>query len=645
MALPKFVTTSTPSEIYLSGNFVALDFETDEEQKGSALVESNDIVLACWSIYKNGQLQVSKSLFGGIYDMSELLEDIKDADFLLAFNAKFELQWLKRCGADLHDIAVYDPMLAQWVLDGNRKGRGYERSLRGLARRYGASPKLDIVGLLLESGVSTRDINTGWLLEYCQRDVSAMTEIFWKQIEEVDRRNVWHLVHTRHLTCAVLADIEFAGLDLDKEKVYAEYNKTQQTLENLGAQLAELTGGINLGSPKQLAPFLYDTLGFEEAKDHNGKKIRTKKKERSTATTTLAKLQAKTAEQERFLSLYKEYNKVVSLLEKNLDFFKRVCDHRDGRFFGQIKQNATGTHRLASQSFKDKFEVSRKTDKKGKVTIKYVEKGAQLQNIPREMKGLFYAKDPDYVICSYDSSQVEFRVAVDMGHDKVGYQEVVSGTDIHTFTAQVLTENGDPEMVSLNPKERRQNAKKSTFRPLYGGGSGSKALREYCEYFKNKYEGISSMQYNWSLECADKKEYVTPYGMTFYFPAEIQQSRKGPYITYTTNIYNFPVQGFATGEIIPIALVYFWHRTRHLRCEIFVTIHDSIDARVHKDDVEAVTEIAKQSLTLDVYEHLNNVYHYRMLTPLGLGAKSDKYWGGGDEKKWDIFPDKTEVIR
>ena len=632
--IPKFVCLENPAELYTKGSFVALDFEADSEQKGSPLVDSNDLVLACWSIYKDGVEVKRKHIWGGIYSMQELIDDIHSVDFLLAFNAKYECGWLKRAGMELRDVLVFDPMLAQWVLDGNKKGKGNERNLRGMARRYGARPKLDIVGKLLDLGVPTRDINEHWLLEYCYRDVDSMVDIFNKQQAVLTQRKVWHLVHTRNLTCPVLADVEFAGMELDPDRVYKEYNKAQGKIEDLGTQLAEMTGGINLGSPKQLGVYLYDVLKFKEAKDYKGKPIRTGSGEKSTAATTIALLKPSTAEQERFLSLYKEYNKVVSLVEKNLEYFKLVCDHRDARFIGLLKQNSVGTHRLASQGFKDKFEVSRKVDKKGNVKIKYVEKGAQLQNIPREYKGLFWAKDDDYVVVSVDSSQVEFRVAVDMGQDKVGYKEVTSGVDIHSFTAQVLTEAGEPTT--------RQEAKAKTFRPLYGGGSGSPALQEYCEYFKNKYEGISSMQWNWALKCADVKEYDTPYGMTFYFPAEV---RRNGSVSYQTNIYNYPVQGFATGEIIPLALVYFWHKTRELRVNIFVTIHDSIDSRVHKDDVEETIKIAKVCLTTDVYNHLRVVYKYDMKTPLGLGAKAAKHWGEGHEDKWDVFPDGKEIVR
>lgn len=167
-------------------------------------------------------------------------------------------------------------------------------------------------------------------------------------------------------------------------------------------------------------------------------------------------------------------------------------------------------------------------------------------------------------------------------------------------------------------------------------------MQDYCEYFKNKYQGVSGMQRNWSLQCVDKGQYTTLYGMTFYFPAEVQRSG---YITFTTQIYNYPIQGFATGEIIPLALVYFWHRSKHLRSDIFVTIHDSIDSRVHKDDREELDKIAVQSLTTDVYNHLRTVYKYEMKTPLGLGSKAGRNWGDGDESKVDVFPDGTIVDR
>ena len=101
MTLPYFLTTDDPASIYLNGSFCALDFEADSEGKGSPLVDSNDLILACWSIYRDGKEVKRRHIFGGIYDMSELLEDIASVDFMLAFNAKYELGWRKRSGREL----------------------------------------------------------------------------------------------------------------------------------------------------------------------------------------------------------------------------------------------------------------------------------------------------------------------------------------------------------------------------------------------------------------------------------------------------------------------------------------------------------------------------------------------------------------
>lgn len=615
--LPWFLTHSSPEELYTTGRFLVFDTETDAEENGSALYEPNDIVLACWQIVEpDGTVLKTAHKFGGIYEQNELLEDIKTVDFVVAQNLKFDIQWLKRCGADLHDFLGYDTMLAAWVLDGNKKN--VRRNLGALAKRYRVKGKLDIVNKLIKLGVPTRDIHPRWLLEYCYQDVEATKNVFLGQQKELTARKVWHLVHTRNLACSVLADIEFAGMVLDPIAVEEEYNKAKKIMETIGAELAEITGGINLGSPKQLAKFIYDDLGMPEPKDYKGDVIRTDKGERTANSKALALLKPETDKQKIFLEKYKEYNKQASLVEKNLEYFKLTCEQRNCKFHGLFAQGRVASHRLASNGIPVKFEGKKKTS------------SVQLQNLPREYKCLFWSGDDDWYTFEADSAQLEFRVAVDLGKDKVGLEEIETGVDIHSFTAKVLTEEGEPTT--------RQEAKAKTFRPLFGGGSGSPALVAYCEYFKNKYEGISKTQREWAIQCADKKEFTTAYGITFYFPfAKMQRSG---YITHSTEIYNIPIQGFATGEIIPIALVYYWHRAKGMPIEIFSTIHDSIVARVRKDYIETAKQIAQQALTTDVYEYLLRVYNYKFRVPLGLGMKHSRNWGTSKEEiKLDVWPD------
>ena len=552
--------------------------------------------------------------------MDELLEDIASVDFIVCAFAKYELGWLKRCGAELRDILVYDVVLAEWVMDGNVRK---ERSLEALAKRYRVPGKVDLVSKLIKAGVDTRDIHPAWLKTYCHQDVEATRRVFLAQQEELTARQQWHLVFVRNLTCNVLADMEFAGLVLDPERVEEEYLRAIETRDRLGAELAVITGGINLNSPKQLATFLYTKLGLAEATDYKGQVIKTDGGDASANSKVMELLKPSTEEQRKFLHLYKEYNKVVSLLEKNLDYFKRTCDEKGGRFYGQLNQNIVASHRLSASGRPVLFKGLKKT------------KGIQLQNIPREFKRLFCSGNDDWLILDADGSQLEFRVAVEIGHDKVGLVEIVEGRDIHSVSAQVMTDAGEPTT--------RQEAKAVTFRPLFGGGSGSPALQAYCTFFREKYDGISKTQRDWALKCVDKKQFDTPYGMTFYFP-KCKMQRSG-YISNTTEIYNLPIQGFATGEIIPIALVFFWHRSKHLRLQIFNTVHDSIVSRVHKDDAAEAQELSKQALTYDVYNFLERVYKYKFKTPLGLETKVGTHWGEGKGIKLDVFPDGTEIAR
>src|SRR5690606_31943808 len=159
-----------------------------------------------------------------------------------------------------------------------------------------------------------------------------------------------------------------------------------QVVEELGERLDEVTGGINLNSPKQLAKLLYEDLGFTKVRDRKGNEIS------STAEPILVQLKPETEEQRKFLEYYFEYNKANTLLSKTLTYLKGVCDHMDGKFYGRIVQCRTKTHRLAGGGIKTIFPGEKK------------EVGIQLQNLPRQYKNLFTSHDEDYVVVEADGA-------------------------------------------------------------------------------------------------------------------------------------------------------------------------------------------------------------------------------------------------
>jgi DNA polymerase I-like protein with 3'-5' exonuclease and polymerase domains len=638
--LPWFLGKGAQNTYVSAVPYLVLDWETTNLEYGSPLNPQNNLVLGCWRIVEPDGCIRNKYQFGDEYTMQQLLDDIayisSKKGFIVAHNLKFELQWLKRCGLDLRSVLGYCTMLGQWVLDGNLNPG---RSLDVLGTRYGIGKKGNLVSVLLEQGVCPSAIRRDWLLRYCQQDIELTHLLFTKQVLQLHQREQLHLALVRNLTCSALADMEFEGMQLDPAAVAEEYEKTNAEWHETQEELYKITGGINLASPKQVAKYLFEDLAFAVPRDFRGKPMLTGSGEPSTNAQVMARLEAKTEEQKAFLALYSRFNKADSLLSKNLIFFKGVCDEYDGKFYGNFNQGIVGTHRLSSSGRPIVLSGLKKP------------KGAQLQNLPRSYKRLFWAGDDDYDIGEADGAQLEFRVGAELGHDEVAYEVICNSGDVHTDTATVFVDwnrdNPDvlhPDFIGKDYKSGRQPAKAQTFKPLYGGKGNHPAEEAYCEFFKKKYKGIADTQYNWSLQVLNNKKLRTAYGMEFYWP-DTQMMRNGN-ISNSTQIYNYPVQGFATGEIIPIALVHFWHRTANRRIYMFTTIHDSIGSRVHKDEREAYMEISKQALTTDVFNFLRDVYNYDFKVPLGVGVKLGRNWGQGkQEHVWSVWPDGKETYQ
>lgn len=601
------------------GTYVVLDFETTNLDKGSALNEENELLLACWRVVQPDGSYIDKHKFGDEYHQDELVKDLMEATFVVAHHAKFELQWLSRCGMDLHNILPMCTMLAQWVLDGNLQ---LPRNLNALCYKYGLDGKMDVVSTLISNGTCPSEIPERWLLEYCSIDVDRCHAVFLAQQKLLSKRNLWHILHTRNLTCAVLADIEFNGMTLDKEAVDLEYSNTLTEFNATKLRLEEIAVGVNLNSGDQLAKFLYEKLGFKPP-SFRGETIKTKGGKLATDTATLSKLESNTQEQAEFLQLYKRQNKLSSLLTKSLIFFKNICEERkDCTFHGVFNQGITATQRLSSSGRPVLFAGEKKT------------RSIQFQNQPREYKRLFVSGKDDCFIGECDGAQLEFRIAAELGHDPVALEEIITGKDVHSETARVLTEAGEPTT--------RQEAKSRTFSPLFGGMGKTKAEKEYSKFFKEHYAGISKTQAEWINKVVANKELTTPYGMVYYWPSA-KMNRFG-YVNVSTEVSNYPIQGFATAEIIPIALVYFWHRSKGTGIVILNTIHDSIVSRVPKDKAELFEQLSKQCLTTDVYDYLRVIYDYKFSVPLGVGVKLSRNWGMTKrEVVYTVTPDGVET--
>lgn len=608
--LPWFLSNPNP-HVYLGEDWVVVDLETTNRDRGSALNPLNDVVLATWAT-SNGTFHK----WGGVYDQQELAEAIGKAKVVVAQNAKFELQWFKRMGIDIGDILVYDTMLADYVIAGNRRWR---LDLDSIAKRYGVSTKPHLVKSLMEAGICPSDMPRSLLLDYGLGDTNNERDIFLKQRRRLEELGLLSIVYTRCLTCVVLADIETRGVYLDDTRTRDEYTKVYERFHEVELALHRLTGGINANSPKQLGEFIYDRLGFRELEGRDGKPLRTPSGGRRCDAEALGSLVATTPEQREFQELILErqdVNKKLQTLEK----FVNACIHDNGILYARFNQAVTQTHRLSSGGARWKL---------------------QFQNIPRAYKSLFRARNPDWLVGEADGAQLEFRVAAHLGRDQVATQDIRNKVDVHKNTASALLSIP----IEAVTKEQRQDAKPETFRPLYGSNGQTPAQKRYATFFHERYAGIYATQTSWTYTVLERKELVTEWGMRFYWPdTELIQYKNGrTYITNTTSIFNYPVQCFATAEIIPISLVFMWHRMRVMGLESFLvnTVHDSIIGELNPSETETFKLIALQSLTYDTYDYLKKVYNVSFTVPLGAEVKIGEHWGEGKGESWDVEPSQA----
>jgi len=614
-SLPKKIVDVLPypldSSIYLSGNFLVLDFETSNLDFGDSRNKDNYIVEACWEVWRDNKLVSTRNCSGDSKEIYEwLVPDISDADFFVAHNTKFEYGWLSRIGIDIGEVLAYCTMVGEYVIAGNRR---LGLSLDATAERRKLGGKDDLIKLLLKGGVCPSTMPKYLLRKYCRKDVELCREIFLQQREELFKSNLLPVQFTRCIATPVLSDIEHKGMHLDKTRVIEENINYERQYDSISKEISEFTGSVNLNSPKQVAELIYDGLGFSELKDSRGNPIRTGADGRRTDAETINKLTPRNKSQRRFLGLFKERSKLEAALSKNLRFFRAVVEETDDNiFYGNLNQTITQTHRLSSTSKRVAFKLFG-----GK------KKGIQIQNIPRDFKPLFSPRNEGWKINERDASQLEFRVAVYLGQDSRGISDIEDKVDVHQFTADTLTGAGE--------ETNRQDAKSRTFKPLYGGTSGTRAEQEYYKAFRKKYWGITTEQERWKTVVEREKQLTTITGLIFYWPdTKWEGSSRNPYLRNTTSICNFPVQSFATADIIPIALTIMWHFIRYHKLTSFIinTIHDSVVSEVHPDEIEIFNKIGELSFTSGVKEYLQEVYNIDFNVKLESESKTGDYWNG-----------------
>ena len=630
------------SNIFMSGNYLCLDFEIDTSygDYGHPVHQQNQMLLACWSLGPGHpcfeEEQKVYSVWGNEYALDFLIKHLELSEVVVAHNSKYELGWLLRCGYDIGSRPVFCTKIAEYVLSGNMT---YDTSLDACVRRRGGRCKDPVVDKMMKAGVNPVEIPKAWLLGRCIQDVQTTEVLFLNQREHLFRTNRLGVQYVRCAFTPVLAYMEQQGMTLDKDRVEQEYQKEVLKEHTFLIQLQKTMGALSPTSSDQLGVFLYERLRFDELRDKKGKPIRTASGKYSTNIITMEKLKATNKDQKQFIELYFNWNKSKQRITKYLDFYIAVCNQMGCKFYANFNQTVTATHRLSSSGMR--IEYDHVVDDKGKK-----KSGAtQFQNQPREYKRMFCSSRPGYLFTEEDGSGLEFRVAGLVGNDPAIKADINDITfDPHRRSASIINGIKEEEVT----KKQRTAAKAHTFKPLFGGQSGNEGEKRYYQAFNDRYKELVKTQEGWLSEAKYNKRVILPWGLRTYWP-HIKTDSRG-WIKERTQIFNLPIQSFATADIIPIQATILWHLIRvngyQDKMILVNTVHDSVLAEIHEDyldDYKLIVTLSWQK----VYSFIGCVYGESVLKmmegmPLGTEISWGTHWSEGDEVSFNITQSKIQ---
>lgn len=331
--------------------------------------------------------------------------------------------------------------------------------------------------------------------------------------------------------------------------------------------------------------------GFATDKDtlsELAKRIERDDKERQSNTRERPKKLQLSAK--RFLEAFIRYNAIGTYLDT---FIKGIADNRldTGLLHTQLMQCVTATGRLSS--IRPNF-----------------------QNMPRAntfpVRRVVRSRWEGGLILEVDFAQLEFRIAAFLAQDKRAIEDILNKVDVHAYTASIIGCS-------------RQDAKPHTFKPLYGGSSGTEAEQRYYKAFKAKYPQITEWQNRNIQQVLKAGSLVIPSGREYNFPG----TRRTPsgYVVNTTQIYNYPVQGFATADVVPVTIleVYDVLRKFGLRSKLILTVHDSIVFDVYPGEQQQIIGIINTCFSR-LPDILNHRYGINVNIPLDWDIKCGPNW-------------------
>ena len=573
---------------------------------------------------------------------------------LCGHNISFDLMYLYKMSTDLkYELQrrpIWDTQLAEYILSAQQTKFA---SLDELSVKYGLPIKDDGIKKYFAAGLGSDKIPPKELMPYLERDVQNTVHIALRQYQRAIAQKQLPLMLSQMEALHAATEMQFNGLHIDMEKldqytveVVNEYVECRLDLE----ELANKHSVEDVNSPKQWSQFFFG----------GKKKIRVKEEVGLYKNgKTKYKLVDKTVDVKPFIKYVPDPEKVsaktgqISVDDSVLnDMLKHTFDKEAIRIIEGLlkyrelsKQLSTYVQGL-SKHVMDEF-IHGKLNHTATVTGRLSSTNPNLQNISNNpIKQIFNSRFNDGVIVEVDFNQLEVVALAHVTRDKQLIKDISGGVDIHSALYEGL--------FGRKPtKEERKPFKARTFQLIYGAGAKAIAKQAGCSLdeakkFVDVFYTRSPQVAKWHTEFAEQVERESTYELnedglrekvkTFVLHTETGRKflfkeyfNEGSWSTRTynfspTELKNYPIQGLATGDIVPMMLgIIFRALEGRDDVKMVNTIHDSLMFDVAGSAatgfIKEITNILK-----DTHKYFEERFKVPLALKLNAGVSVGKNW-------------------
>jgi DNA polymerase-1 len=364
--------------------YLVFDTETTTRQSGSPWNPNNELVYLGFS--NNGDVVTIPVKYKSEKQTDELWniwkESLKSCDVIVAFNAKFDLHWIRLYGfEEWKDKQIWDVQVAHFLMTNMTQKLP---SLNDVADYWGIGKKEDKVAKYWEEGYNTDQIPEEILVEYLEQDVRLTEECFKKQMEWFkDRPEKMRLFKLQMLDLKILCEMEWNGMLLDKEGLLRKGKELQEEVKKCDQELFKFFPNphINWSSDDHISACLYGGIlkykvrekytkvlksGEERVREHwVVKEVKMPRLVEPLKKTECAKPGYWKTNEKILLSLKgnKKVKHIINILLKRSKLMKAIDSYylgfpnmleeyeiKDNILHGQLNQSVAATGRLSSSN-------------------------------------------------------------------------------------------------------------------------------------------------------------------------------------------------------------------------------------------------------------------------------------------------------